>query len=566
MWAQMVTLPIAEGCDDVEGADDVDLEHLALDTLGKNDIRAESLQGAVPEESRATTGEGAQGAESCNVIAAASVEGEDGSGKRLDWLGVPVVTTLDWRTPIRAGLPQNAIPLELFPALWSSPASASDSSCDRMRGGAAKLFPTVSTVDLGRLEKAPRESVAATGQSSSEELLRGRAIGDVAGSDPSGAARSLLVQAQLERGDSGCRYLPSGQVNLRLCVKSTFLDVEREPDGDGSFGSRHQVRAFSDSDVRYGCSSIADSLLSGFSGDVTGDAQSDGVASTEAGESRAVAGLLEGHRAFWRAFCKEAYGPGVVFCADCRMWLNSPAQWQEHRIGRKHKKYARRAQRRRSRQQSSDDDDSSAARVLRDAIPLELFSERFDCARGFVPDEWLEAACSDGTVGSSGLSDKKAVHRSKLNHMQLQRNAGFDAEPGFFDFAFLDQHVQDALEKASETVAVSGKRRPGRRKPRTRLLRRQRRPGGELVPDLVPVERLAAAACVDDERAETKVAAAASNRPSRGSRVDRRRGSRPFARSESTSRTEAGVAAAQEGLEEPSRGSGWQGVGARRLG
>jgi hypothetical protein len=141
MWAQMVTLPIAEGCDDVEGADDVDLEHLALDTLGKNDIRAESLQGAVPEESRATTGEGAQGAESCNVIAAASVEGEDGSGKRLDWLGVPVVTTLDWRTPIRAGLPQNAIPLELLSErfdrakdlAWSIPAS--DSSCDRMRPG-----------------------------------------------------------------------------------------------------------------------------------------------------------------------------------------------------------------------------------------------------------------------------------------------------------------------------------------------------------------------------------------------------------------------------------------------
>ena len=100
-----------------------------------------AVRAQAPEESRATTGEGAQGAESCNVIAAASVEGEDGSGKRLDWLGVPVVTTLDWRTPIRAGLPQNAIPLELLSErfdrakdlAWSIPAS--DSSCDRMRPG-----------------------------------------------------------------------------------------------------------------------------------------------------------------------------------------------------------------------------------------------------------------------------------------------------------------------------------------------------------------------------------------------------------------------------------------------
>ena len=29
---------------------------------------------------------------------------------------------------------------------------------------------------------------------------------------------------------------------------------------------------------------------------------------------------------------------GAVYCDMCEMWLNGPTQWQDHRIGKKHKK------------------------------------------------------------------------------------------------------------------------------------------------------------------------------------------------------------------------------------
>ena len=35
----------------------------------------------------------------------------------------------------------------------------------------------------------------------------------------------------------------------------------------------------------------------------------------------------------------EAEGEGgPVYCRDCEMWLNSPTQWEDHKVGKKHKK------------------------------------------------------------------------------------------------------------------------------------------------------------------------------------------------------------------------------------
>jgi hypothetical protein len=33
----------------------------------------------------------------------------------------------------------------------------------------------------------------------------------------------------------------------------------------------------------------------------------------------------------------------AVYCDCCRMWLNGPTQWEDHKIGRKHKKYSKAA-------------------------------------------------------------------------------------------------------------------------------------------------------------------------------------------------------------------------------
>ena len=30
---------------------------------------------------------------------------------------------------------------------------------------------------------------------------------------------------------------------------------------------------------------------------------------------------------------------GAVYCEDCEMWLNGPTQWEDHKIGKKHKKH-----------------------------------------------------------------------------------------------------------------------------------------------------------------------------------------------------------------------------------
>ena len=33
---------------------------------------------------------------------------------------------------------------------------------------------------------------------------------------------------------------------------------------------------------------------------------------------------------------------GAVYCEYCEMWLNGPTQWEDHKIGKKHKKNVRR--------------------------------------------------------------------------------------------------------------------------------------------------------------------------------------------------------------------------------
>ena len=32
---------------------------------------------------------------------------------------------------------------------------------------------------------------------------------------------------------------------------------------------------------------------------------------------------------------------GAVYCEYCEMWLNGPTQWEDHKIGKKHKKHVR---------------------------------------------------------------------------------------------------------------------------------------------------------------------------------------------------------------------------------
>ena len=29
---------------------------------------------------------------------------------------------------------------------------------------------------------------------------------------------------------------------------------------------------------------------------------------------------------------------GAVYCQDCKRWLNGPTQWEEHKIGKRHRK------------------------------------------------------------------------------------------------------------------------------------------------------------------------------------------------------------------------------------
>ena len=33
---------------------------------------------------------------------------------------------------------------------------------------------------------------------------------------------------------------------------------------------------------------------------------------------------------------------GAVYCEYCEMWLNGPTQWEDHKIGKTHKKHVRR--------------------------------------------------------------------------------------------------------------------------------------------------------------------------------------------------------------------------------
>ncbi|CAE7633511.1 unnamed protein product, partial [Symbiodinium sp. CCMP2456] len=35
---------------------------------------------------------------------------------------------------------------------------------------------------------------------------------------------------------------------------------------------------------------------------------------------------------------------GAIYCKHCQMWLNGPAQWADHEIGKKHRKAVRRQQ------------------------------------------------------------------------------------------------------------------------------------------------------------------------------------------------------------------------------
>ena len=32
---------------------------------------------------------------------------------------------------------------------------------------------------------------------------------------------------------------------------------------------------------------------------------------------------------------------GAVYCDMCEMWLNGPTQWEDHKIGKKHKKHSK---------------------------------------------------------------------------------------------------------------------------------------------------------------------------------------------------------------------------------
>ena len=38
----------------------------------------------------------------------------------------------------------------------------------------------------------------------------------------------------------------------------------------------------------------------------------------------------------------------ALYCEECGMWTNGPTQWEEHRIGKKHKKNTRRQGRRKT--------------------------------------------------------------------------------------------------------------------------------------------------------------------------------------------------------------------------
>ena len=50
------------------------------------------------------------------------------------------------------------------------------------------------------------------------------------------------------------------------------------------------------------------------------------------------------------AACSKARGSGklpipeddAVYCPDCEMWLNGPAQWEDHKVRQRHKKKERR--------------------------------------------------------------------------------------------------------------------------------------------------------------------------------------------------------------------------------
>ena len=36
--------------------------------------------------------------------------------------------------------------------------------------------------------------------------------------------------------------------------------------------------------------------------------------------------------------------PEAIYCEDCEMWLNGPTQWEDHKIGKMHKRKARRSE------------------------------------------------------------------------------------------------------------------------------------------------------------------------------------------------------------------------------
>ena len=106
---------------------------------------------------------------------------------------------------------------------------------------------------------------------------------------------------------------------------------------------------------------------------------------------------------------------GAIHCKHCQMWLNGPAQWADHGIGKRHRKAARRLR------------EASCGKVPPEKIPaMPEGSGKRSCEKGIgegLPDDVQFDRESISRVEGSGASEQPDFDPDLLQDRALLRAA-----------------------------------------------------------------------------------------------------------------------------------------------
>ena len=155
----------------------------------------------------------------------------------------------------------------------------------------------------------------------------------------------------------------------------------------------------------------------------------------------------------------------AVYCPECQTWLNGPRQWEDHKIGKKHRKNVQK-----QRAGASSGSTNKAASPKKANEPIVAPPEREETEGKSEMADWLNAGvdaivksqvregakAADGEVSEDPKKSRRSRRRKKDGDQEKGEKSGPDPE-----WQANDDHDDDDKEKVPQTPTVDVEAPPG---------------------------------------------------------------------------------------------------------